>query len=109
VLGSDAKKGRERYRFFLDSVQPSDNCARLGPRNHALIRSEEIKPMTTKRSSTIYEGLGSTIDEAIRNAHRQIPLRQGKDFVVCRVVECRLRPVQRPRRRPRRHGGRIAR
>jgi len=35
----------------------------------------------------IYEGLGATLDLAIQDAHSQIPVRQGFDFVACRVVE----------------------
>jgi hypothetical protein len=46
-----------------------------------------MKPMTTKSTSVIYEGLGVTIDEAVREAHGKIPRRTGKDFVVCRVLE----------------------
>lgn len=37
---------------------------------------------------TIYEGLGATIELAIEDAHSQIPLRAGIDYVACRLVEC---------------------
>ena len=34
-----------------------------------------------------YEGTGPTIDEALREAHMQIPDRDGRDFTVSRVVD----------------------
>jgi hypothetical protein len=38
-------------------------------------------------TSGLYEGTGKNLEEAVKNAHQQIPLRQGKDFVISKVVE----------------------
>ena len=43
--------------------------------------------MAEKGWPTIYEGLGTTVEAAVQDARKQIPLRQGFDFVACRVVE----------------------
>lgn len=32
-----------------------------------------------------FEGVGSTIDEALRAAHRQLPIPPGRDYTVSRV------------------------
>ena len=37
--------------------------------------------------SKIYQGLGSTIEAAVLDAHKQIPRRDGFDYVSCRVLE----------------------
>lgn len=36
--------------------------------------------------ATIYEAIGSTLEEAVTKAHDKIPLRAGRDFVVSRIV-----------------------
>lgn len=41
--------------------------------------------MTSKIS--VYEGLGETIDQAIWRAQLQIPLRSGRDYVTCKVID----------------------
>lgn len=41
----------------------------------------------TEKATVLYEGLGDTLEVAVRKAHAQIPLRTGRDFVICRVVE----------------------
>jgi hypothetical protein len=35
----------------------------------------------------VYEGLGSTIELAIESAHSKIPIREGFDYVACRLLE----------------------
>lgn len=36
---------------------------------------------------TVYEGLGTTLEGAVQDAHSQIPIREGFDYVSCRVLE----------------------
>jgi hypothetical protein len=43
--------------------------------------------MAQGAASPMYEGLGDTLEEAVENATSAIPLRNGRDFVVSRVVE----------------------
>jgi hypothetical protein len=38
-------------------------------------------------TNNLYDGLGETLEAAVQKAHSQIPIRQGRDFVVCRVLE----------------------
>lgn len=34
-----------------------------------------------------YHGLGTTLEEAVKAAHAKIPIRKGRDFVICRVLQ----------------------
>jgi hypothetical protein len=34
-----------------------------------------------------YQGLGNSLEEAVKAAHAKIPIRTGRDFVVCRVLQ----------------------
>lgn len=44
--------------------------------------------MTEKSAAVqMYQGLGETLEDAVRNAHSKIPPRAGRDFVVCRVMD----------------------
>ena len=43
--------------------------------------------MAQTKTATIFYGLGDTLEEAIEVAHRQIPLRHGKDFAISRIVD----------------------
>jgi hypothetical protein len=35
----------------------------------------------------VFEGVGDTLEEALRNAHDQIPFRAGRDFSTSRTVD----------------------
>jgi hypothetical protein len=43
--------------------------------------------LTNNSWPTIYDGLGSTIESAVLDAHKKIPTRRGFDYVACRVLE----------------------
>jgi hypothetical protein len=44
--------------------------------------------MTTKSiPPQVYQGLGTSLEDAVTTAHAKIPIRTGRDFVVCRVVQ----------------------
>lgn len=43
--------------------------------------------MTGKNTRQLFMGLGTTLEKAVEEAHGQIPLKPGRDFVICRVIE----------------------
>jgi hypothetical protein len=40
-----------------------------------------------KDNPQVYEGTGKTFEEAIDQAHSQIPPRPGRDFAIAKVIE----------------------
>jgi hypothetical protein len=52
-----------------------------------VLQSWRINVTRPKFASIYYEAIGDTVDAAIEKAHAQIPPRQGRDFVVSRVIE----------------------
>ncbi len=38
-------------------------------------------------AAEVYEGIGTSLEEAIRTAHSQIKIRPGRDFTTSRVID----------------------
>lgn len=43
--------------------------------------------MTYPSDYQTYAGVGDSLEEAVKAAHAKIPIREGRDFVICRVLE----------------------